>query len=81
MFKIKINAGVNKQDSWREWYRLSVNNRLVIHFYDSDSPEDNNLGRNFSGIKSIPDLLQQAYNAGKNGEEFSIEEIEDEEDW
>lgn len=46
-----------------------------LYFADGE-PEDNNLSRNFSDVYSIPKLLKKAYNAGKNGEKFEIEEKE-----
>ena len=43
-----------------------------------DCPEDATFGRALSDCNSIPSLLQKAYNAGKAGEEFSIEYLTEE---
>ena len=51
---------------------VTNNGEQTLNFHDGE-PEDNNLGRNFGHCHSIPALLEQAYNAGKNGEEFEIE--------
>jgi hypothetical protein len=45
------------------------------HFSDGE-PEDSNLCRDFSDVYSIPELMQRAYEAGKNGEEFIWEDKE-----
>lgn len=37
-----------------------------------DSPEDNNMSRNFSDCHDIPNMLRKAYEAGKNGESFDL---------
>lgn len=46
--------------------------------HDIDSPEDNTMDRNFADCLDIPDMLERAYKAGKNGEEFEIEFYGDE---
>ena len=43
-------------------------------------PEDMTLFRDLSGALSISDLISMAYQAGKNGEEFEYELIEEKED-
>ena len=40
---------------------------------EDDEPEDSNLSRAFSDCYNVVSLMKQAYEAGKNGEEF-IEE-------
>lgn len=47
-------------------YKFSVS-------HSEDSPEDNNLHRNFADCYDIPNMLRKAYDAGKRGEEFDIE--------
>ena len=37
-----------------------------------DEPEDSNLGRSFGDCYSIAGLMQSAYEAGKNGEEWTF---------
>lgn len=46
--------------------------KFSVH-HSEDSPEDNTLYRNFSDCYDIPNMLQRAYEAGKNGEPFEIE--------
>lgn len=48
--------------------------------FGSGEPEDMTLGRDLSGAYSISDLIEMAYEAGKNGEDFAFEqkEVEDE---
>jgi hypothetical protein len=43
---------------------------------NTDSMEDNMLSRNFSDCYDIPTLLRKAYEAGKNGEDFTVEYAE-----
>lgn len=38
----------------------------------TDSPEDNFLSRNFADCYDIPALLEKAWLAGKNGEDFKL---------
>lgn len=48
----------------------------------SECPEDAIVGRDLTSCGEIVELMRLAYEAGKNGEEFSIENIELEEaDW
>ena len=42
-------------------------------------PEDATLNRDLSCVFSISDMILEAYNAGKNGEELIFEHIEEEE--
>lgn len=44
----------------------------------NDSMEDATLSRNFADCHDIPALLRKAYEAGKNGEEFTVIHMEDE---
>lgn len=60
------------EDDWREAVVVRVDGKKVMSFYDGE-PEDNSLMRNFNDIYSLPDLLKRAYEAGKKGEEFSVE--------
>jgi len=39
-------------------------------------PEDNTITRDLNFVLRIPDMLKEAYEAGKRGEEFEIEQIE-----
>lgn len=48
-----------------------VSDKNSLSFHDGE-PEDNNLGRNFSDVYSIVELVKEAYEAGFNAEEFEI---------
>ncbi len=48
--------------------------------HSDDTPEDNNLSRNFADCYDIPNMLKKAYEAGLKKEEFKIEYNEDVED-
>ena len=59
---------------YRDAYVIEINGDQVFSVCD-DEPEDSNLGRSFSDVYCIGSLMQMAYNAGKNGEEFEIENV------
>lgn len=61
-----------------ESLEIVLDEKTKFRVFNSDSPEDNNLSRNFSDCYDIPELLNKAYLAGVNGEEFVIEYIEEE---
>lgn len=63
---------------YRDAVEIKIDGRRVFSVRD-DEPEDSNLSRSFSDVYKIGDLLQMAYNAGKNGEDFELinEESED----
>ena len=41
----------------------------------ADCPEDANLGRDLKFIYRLPDIIKQAYDAGKAGDQFVIEKV------
>lgn len=55
----------------KECLEIWMDDKLVFNVRDGE-PEDNNLCRNFLDCKSVFSLLQQAYTAGKNGEDLEI---------
>lgn len=65
---------------YRDAYEIKINGKRVFKARDGE-PEDNSLGRDFSDIYNIPDLMKIAYEAGKNGEEFEIEYEETDTIW
>jgi hypothetical protein len=65
------------EDDYREYFAIKVNGKREVSFCDGE-PEDNNMHRNFSQIGSISRLMKMAYDAGKNGEDFEIEEVKKE---
>lgn len=54
---------------------IYVDEKEVFSVHDGE-PEDNNLYRNFSDVLGIPDLMKMAYEAGKAGEAFILEETD-----
>lgn len=60
---------------YRDAYEIKINGECVFKVQD-DEPEDSNLSRSFGDVYLIPGLLEMAYKAGKNGEEFETEFIE-----
>ncbi len=52
-------------------YALEIDDQKVFCVHDGE-PEDNTLSRNFSDVYSLANLLQKAYNAGKNNEPLEI---------
>lgn len=71
-----------EDEEYYEWQQMEImiDGKKVFDVCSADSPEDNNLHRNFSDCYSIPQLLKRAWEAGKNGEPFELtyEEAEDE---
>ena len=60
---------------YRNYLAIKVNGKQEVRFLDGE-PEDSNLGRDFSGCYDIVKLMKMAYDAGKAGEEFEVEEVE-----
>jgi hypothetical protein len=53
--------------------KMSIDGKRVFSIYDmSECPEDANLMRDLNFVYEIPDLLKQAYEAGKKGEPFEL---------
>jgi hypothetical protein len=50
---------------------IYINDKRVFYAMDGE-PEDSNLSRDFNDCWSIPDLMKTAYEAGKNGEPFTV---------
>lgn len=46
--------------------------KFAVH-HSEDTPEDNNLHRNFSDCLDIPSMLKMAYEAGKKDEPLEID--------
>lgn len=76
--KIIVTNDTN-EDMTYESLEISIDDVYKFRVYhDMEAPEDNDLGRNFSDCHDIPDMMRKAYIAGKNGEDFEIEYIGDE---
>ena len=63
---------------YRDILEIYINGKRVFSVGDGE-PEDSNLSRDFNDCWKVTDLMRQAYDAGKNGEEFMLSygDIED----
>jgi len=62
--------GYERQNSWN----LYTDNGISIGVCElNECPEDATFGRDLSFVFSIPELIQKAYDAGKNGESLDFE--------
>lgn len=64
-----------KKCDFRSAVVIEINSKEEFKVSDGE-PEDSNIGRDFSDVMKIPHLMELAYNAGKNGEEFSVDRSE-----
>ncbi len=79
--EIKSITGSDKheeENDYRLFFVLEVNGKRRISVSDGE-PEDANLARDFSDVWSVVSLMKEAFEAGKNGEELNIEELESDE--
>lgn len=68
------NESFEKND-YRGFLKITIDGKERFLVWDGEL-EDNNLGRNFHACYRIANLLEEAYSAGKNGEDFSMEKSE-----
>ena len=63
---------------YRDILEIYINGKREFIVGDGE-PEDSNLSRDFNDCWKVTDLMRQAYDAGKNGEEFMLSygDIED----
>jgi len=69
---------IDDEENWTSSLSIEINGEEKFSVHDGE-PEDNSLGRNFSSCYGIPSLLKAAYEAGKAGEDFIVEETNEEE--
>lgn len=63
-------------DEYQERCEVTVDGKIVASGANfSECPEDANLGRDLRFIYELPQILQIAYEAGRRGESFVIEEF------
>ena len=76
--KSLTEKALSKQD-YQDFYEIEVDGKKEVSASDYGEPEDNTLGRNLNFVYSLPELMEKAYNAGKNGEDFKIthEEVDE----
>jgi hypothetical protein len=76
---MKIVETITTDDDYRQTLTIEVDGKGIFGVGDGE-PEDSNLSRDFSDCFSITDLMKMAYDAGKNGEDWEYELIEENED-
>lgn len=69
---MKIKFARFDLDDYRSAVVVQVDGKQAMSFKDGE-PEDNTIDRNFNDIFNLPELLRQAHEAGKRGEELVIE--------
>lgn len=73
--KVKIitltDNGLENHD-YRELFAIEIDGKKEFCAVDGE-PEDNTLSRNFNNVRLIGQLMEKAYNAGKNGEKLTFE--------
>ncbi|QDX93608.1 hypothetical protein EEL30_15660 [Brevibacillus laterosporus] len=75
--QIKLIHGTDCNDAAR--LDIEVNGKPAIWASPLyDCPEDATLERDLNFVYNIPDLMRQAYEAGKNGEPFEVVEVDEE---
>jgi len=76
--KVTLKSLTDKGQERRDYgdiIEIHINGKYKFGVHDGE-PEDNNLSRNFNDCWRIPQLMREAYEDGKNGEEFIFEELE-----
>ncbi len=69
--EIKIKHGTNCEDL--EWQDMFIDGKHKISVYPlCECPEDAIIGRDLISCEEIADLMKLAYEAGKNGEKFDV---------
>lgn len=70
---MKVKVIHSDLSDYRNALKIEIDGKRVFSVCDGQ-PEDSNLSRAFNDCYSIPDLLKRAYEAGKNGESYEVEE-------
>lgn len=71
--KIKVIEGANNGQA--TWQRMLINGEEVLSVYPLyECPEDAIIGRDLVSCDEVVNFMRRAYEAGKNGEEFSVTE-------
>jgi hypothetical protein len=66
---------LEEEMDYRSFLVIFMDGKRFFDVSDGE-PEDANLSRNFSGCYGIVNMMKSAYDAGKNGEEFTITQTE-----
>ncbi|MDP4147037.1 MAG: hypothetical protein Q8936_21615 [Bacillota bacterium] len=78
--KVKVTRLTDEEMENREYRQvmeIKINGKTKFLVRD-DEPEDSNLSRSFNDVWNIPELMELAWKAGKNGEDLLIEYAESE---
>lgn len=75
---MKIVEKITIDDDYRQTLTIEVDGKGIFGVGDGE-PEDSNLSRDFSDCLRITDLMKMAYDAGKNGEDWEYELIDENE--
>lgn len=82
--KVKVEFSGAKNDpgdEYQAYCNITVNGKTIASGGNmSECPEDANLGRDLSFIYNLPQFLLEAYEAGKRGDSFEVEETENAEE-
>lgn len=75
--KITVETPKYNPDIWdnRGGITIRVDGKNMFSIWEGE-PEDMTMGRDLNDANSVPELMRLAYEAGKRGEEFYIEEVE-----
>jgi hypothetical protein len=73
--EISLSEKSCEENDYRDAFEIEVDGVSLFSFYDGE-PEDSNMGRNFSDVRSIVGAMRLAHKAGKDGQEFEVESIE-----
>jgi len=72
-----------EKNNYMDFCDILVNGKSRVSAQDDAEPEDNSLGRDLNFVYDIVPLMREAYEAGKNGEEFTYikSEVDEEDRW
>jgi hypothetical protein len=68
---IEIKVGTDCNDYETQEMAIDGKPRLYVNAL-CECPEDAIIGRDLVSCKAVSSFMMEAYNAGKNGEEFSV---------
>jgi hypothetical protein len=74
---MKIKSIIRELSDDRSGIEIIINGEMVFDVFE-DEPEDMKMCRTLKDCLKAPDLLRLAYEAGKNGEDFEVERIDEE---
>jgi len=69
-----LSEKLYEERDYRDVLEILIDGKVKFLVSDGE-PEDANLLRDFNDCWVIPELMHVAFDAGKNGEDFVIEEI------